>query len=96
MTDKMREDYEAWFKSFADIDVIFDENGQAFAISSPVTHGDKIVNTVVDGAWKAWQASRAALCVKLPRQTYDEDLDCDTMIAHHVGKALDAAGIRYK
>lgn len=49
-----------------------------------------------DAYWEVWQRSRAALCVKLPRQTYDYDLDCDTMIAHHVGKALDAAGVRYK
>lgn len=93
--DKMREEYESWFKSFADIDVIFDENGQAFAISSPVTHGGKIVNTVVDDAWRAWQASRAALCVELPDS--ERSVDCgDVLYRSDVEDALDSAGIRYK
>ena len=92
--EKMREEFETWFKSFADIDVLFDENGQAFAIDSPLTFGDKIVNTTVDGAWKSWQASRAAQCVELPHKEFD--MGSDTFwFTWDIEDALDAAGIRY-
>ena len=99
MTDKMREEFEAWFKSFADIDVLFDDGGQAFAIDPPITYGDKIVNTTVDGEWKSWKASRAALCVELPSRISD---DSDKWsVGYDFGvdmaaDALDSAGVRYK
>lgn len=81
--EKMREEFEAW----CIMELGF----------TPEPDGDdryKFHNT--ESMWQAWQASRAALCVNLPCQTYDYDLDCDTVIAHHVGKALDAAGVSYK
>ena len=87
--NKMREEYEAWFCSTMPYKIAKES---WFAV---MDDGDYII-TDVQAGWAGWKASRAALCVELPRQTYDEDLDCDTMIAHHVGKALDAAGIRYK
>ena len=87
--DKMREEYEAWFCSTMPYKIAKES---WFAV---MDDGSYII-TDVQAGWAGWQASRAALCVELPRQTYDYDLDCDTMIAHHVGKALDAAGIRYK
>lgn len=82
--DKMRAEFEAWAAS----------DGYQLDASSDARFTYDFHET--ECAWYGWQASRAALCVELPRQTYDYDLDCDTMIAHHVGKALDAAGIRYK
>lgn len=94
MTDKMREEFEVWFKSFADIDALFDDCGQAFAIDQPITYGEKIVNTTVDGAWQVWQASRAALCVELPnRQT----VICGTDLLDRelVEQALDDAGVSH-
>ena len=92
--EKMREEFAAWFKSFADIDVLFDDNDQAFAIDPPITYGDKIVNTTVDGAWKSWQASRAAQCVELPDS--ERSVDCgDVLYRSDVEEALNAAGIRY-
>lgn len=92
--EKMREEFEAWFKSFADIDVLFDDDGQAFAIDPPITYGDKIVNTTVDGAWKSWKASRAAQCVNLPDS--ERSVECgDVLYRSDVEQALDAAGIRY-
>lgn len=57
---------------------------------------DEYSSVLTGAAWKAWQASRAALCVNLPKQWYDDGLDSDLMEAHHVGKALDASGVRYK
>lgn len=85
--EKMREEFEAAVL-----------NSELLPCNSIVKiEGSDEYSSVLTGvAWKAWKASRAALCVNLPRQTYDYDLDCDTMIAHHVGKALDAAGVRYK
>lgn len=59
-------------------------------------HPDKTGPYVKDAMLYAWQASRAALCVNLPKQWFDDGLDSDLMEAHHVGKALDAAGVRYK
>ena len=87
--EKMREDYEAWFCSTMPYKIAKES---WFAV---MDDGDYIITDVQAGL-AGWKASRAALCVMLPRQTYDYDLDCDTMIAHHVGKALDAAGIRYR
>ena len=96
MTDKMREEFAKWIKSISDIDVLFDECGLAFAVDKPKTHGDKIVNTAVEHSWSAWRASRAALCVELPKQWFDDGLGCDLMEVNHVADALDAAGVRYK
>ena len=59
-------------------------------------HPDKTGPYVKDAMLYAWQASRAALCVELPKQWFDDGLDCDLMEAHQVGKALDEAGVQYK
>ena len=44
----------------------------------------------------AWKASRAAQCVELPKQWFDDGLECDLMVANRVLDALDDAGVRYK
>ena len=59
-------------------------------------HPDKTGPYVKNAMLYAWQASRAALCVDLPKQWFDDGLDSDLMEAHQVEKALDAAGVRYK
>lgn len=41
--------------------------------------------------WEAWQASRLALTVKLPRLTGDAAYDAQEVI-----DALDAAGVQYE
>jgi hypothetical protein len=46
--------------------------------------------------WVAWRASRESLCVELPRQWFDDGLECDLMVANRVLDALDDAGVRYK
>ena len=73
MSDKMREEFEAWIS----------KQGYFWIVNK-------------EAYWEAWKASRAALCVNLPKQWYNDGLDSDLMEAHHVGKALDAAGVRYK
>ena len=87
--EKMREEFEAWCSS------------HGYTLRPAETNCGIIIdgqygNQRVQIAWDAWQASRAALCVNLPKQWYDDGLDSDLMEAHHVGKALDAAGVRYK
>ena len=81
--DKVREEFEAWIKT-------------EFDGCMPRRKGKGYLSQYVNGAWKAWQASRAALCVELPSQWFDDGLDCDLMEAHQVGKALDEAGVQYK
>ena len=87
--DKMREDYEAWFCSTMPYKIAKES---WFAV---MDDGDYII-TDVQAGWAGWKASRAALCVELPKQWFDDGLDCDLMEAHQVGNALDAAGVRYK
>ena len=74
--EKMREDFEEWFKHDY--------------------HPDNTGPYVKDAMLYAWQASRAALCVELPRQWFDDGLDSDLMEANRVLDALDDAGVRYK
>ena len=88
--EKMREEFEAWAAPFGfDVDSIYaDDAFKCYCFTA--------TQNVFD-IWKAgWEKSRAALCVNLPKQWYDDGLDSDLMEAHHVGKALDASGIRYK
>lgn len=87
--DKMREEYEAWFCSTIPYKIAKES---WFAV---MDDGSYIIMDVQAG-WAGWQASRAALCVELPKQWFDDGLDCDLMEAHQVGNALDAAGVRYK
>lgn len=87
--DNMREEYEAWFCSTMPYKIAKES---WFAV---MDDGDYII-TDVQAGWAGWKASRAALCVELPKQWFDDGLDCDLMEAHQVGNALDAAGVRYK
>ena len=87
--EKMREDYEAWFCSTMPYKIAKES---WFAV---MDDGDYII-TDVQAGWAGWKASRAALCVELPSQWFDDGLDCDLMEAHQVGKALDEAGVQYK
>ena len=87
--EKMREEFEAWCSSHG-YTLRPAENNCGIIIDG------QYGNQRVQIAWDAWQASRATLCVNLPKQWFDDDLDSDLMEAHHVGNALDAAGVRYK
>lgn len=87
--EKMREEFEAWFCSTMPYKIAKES---WFAI---MDDGDYII-TDVQAGWAGWKASRAALCVELPKQWFDDDLECDLMVANRVLDALEAAGIRYK
>ena len=82
MNDKMREEFEAWIKT-------------EFDGCMPRRKGKVYLSLYVNGAWKAWQASRAALCVELPKY-YSTDSIGLAYCADAVVDSLDAAGVRYK
>ena len=86
MTDKMREEFEAWFCSTMPYKIAKES---WFAI---MDDGDYII-TDVQAAWAGWKASRAALVVELPGAIW-----CS--LAYHeaindVKEALDDAGVSY-
>ena len=91
--EKMQEEFEAWFwgefHKDSDVDLYRD------SVFATTVNGD-YRGMACNAYWTAWKASRAELCVDLPKQWFDDGLDSDLMEAHQVGKALDAAGVRYK
>ena len=86
--DKMREEYEAWFCSTIPYKIAKES---WFAV---MDDGDYII-TDVQAGWAGWKASRAALCVELPKQ-YSTDSIGSAYCVDAVIDSLDAAGIRYK
>ena len=86
--DKMREEYEAWFCSTMPYKIAKES---WFAV---MDDGDYII-TDVQAGWAGWKASRAALCVELPKQ-YSTDSIGSAYCVDAVIDSLDAAGISYK
>lgn len=84
MTEKVRKEFEEWARGDVDLNIDALLDGGYY----------KDVQTAI--AWDAWQASRASLVVKLPKQWLDQSMDCDLMEAHLVAKALDNAGVKYE
>ncbi|MFU3623224.1 hypothetical protein ACM7JP_08260 [Pseudomonas aeruginosa] len=83
----MREEFEAWASShFVDVG-----SGNPLKKGPNGNYGFYVVAT----AWKAWQASRAALRVELPKSDYADQLDGDAYVmeSRAVAKALQQAGI---
>ena len=86
--DKMREEYEAWFCSTIPYKIAKES---WFAV---MDDGDYII-TDVQAGWAGWKASRAALCVELPKQ-YSTDSIGSAYCVDDVIDSLDAVGISYK
>ena len=86
--NKMREEYEAWFCSTMPYKIAKES---WFAV---MDDGDYII-TDVQAGWAGWKASRAALCVELPKQ-YSTDSIGSAYCVDAVIDSLDAAGISYK
>ena len=86
--DKMREEYEAWFCSTMPYKIAKES---WFAV---MDDGDYIV-TDVQAGWAGWKASRAALCVELPKQ-YSTDSIGSAYCVDAVIDSLDSAGISYR
>ena len=86
MTNKMREEFEAWFCSTIPYPIAKES---WFAIMSC----DDYIITEVQAAWAGWKASRAALCVEMPKPEYSASCSYSE---ESVKESLDAAGVRYK
>ena len=57
MSDKMLEEFEAWYEEMTSYPVEFGDDGNPSPIGGPLSHN------VTLGMWVAWKASRAALQV---------------------------------
>ena len=88
MTDKVREEFEAWFCSTIPYPIAKES---WFAIMSC----DDYIITEVQAAWAGWKASRAALCVELPKQ-YSTDSIGAAYCVDAVIDSLDSAWVRHK
>ena len=90
--EKMREEFEAWYSK--ELGFREDNAERMFSMFCDDGETHEYYRLGVRSAWKAWQASRAALCVELPDS--ERSVDCgDILYRSDVEEALDAAGIRY-
>lgn len=95
--DKMREEFEEWFYDNAGLKCKFDSYGNAYVTAQSKTTGDTIVNTSCCIAWQSWQASRAALCVKIPTNGEQSSFgDYVVFDVEAVREILEDAGVRYE
>lgn len=93
MSDKIREEFEAWavnHKNHHNLPVFVfykDHNGEYVDIQAKL-------------AWQAWQASRAALVAELPvvnvYETGDVGANHKAYDCEEVKDAIDKAGVSYK
>lgn len=88
MSEKIREEFEAWFLIVTGVDIELNRDGVGYKCE------DGESTRYLSGSWLSWQASRAALVVELPDAT-------GYPLAYHeaisdVEDALDAAGVGYK
>lgn len=88
MSDKMREEFEEWFENNA---MPLESDWFKRDKDSP----DDYFLDHVDWAWEGWKASRAALCVEMPKY-YSTDSIGLAYCADAVVDSLDAAGVSYK
>lgn len=100
VTDKMREDFEAWVEKEAKarrytyMDFLL--------IRDPVS--DDYRTTWVDMAWMGWQASRESLVFELPKGWGDDCINTKTgkpyehslLNSGEIRKLLEAAGLKVK
>ena len=80
MSEQMRKEFEDWINKSA-----------VFKNSEWLESVGRYNYTSTQIMWEAWQASRQALVVELPRVTGDAVYD-----AQEVHDALDKAGVAYK
>ena len=83
MTDKMREEFEAWYIN------------EGYGDRRPTRHLEGYAAPNVNDMWLSWKASRASLCVELPKTTEHESMD-NLVNIKHVKQSLDDAGVLYK
>ena len=85
MTDKMREDFEEYM------------NGHGFDVDHIYVNGEFkcYCFAATQNAFEIWKASRAALCVELPKQ-YSTDSIGSAYCVDAVIDSLDSSGVHYK
>ena len=92
MSDKMREEFEAWYEGHcAPLESGWFKRDSDFP--------DDYEYFPAQEAWAGWKASRAALCVDLPKRFSDERKEFSIgfdVAVEHVVAALHESGVRYK
>ena len=75
--DKMREEFEAWAKEYIGVNCETMPYGKFDGDIEHQYHNDSDPDgaLIVSSMLVAWKASRAALCVELPKQWFDDGLD---------------------
>ena len=79
--EKMREEFEAWISHYI---------GESWLKPDPARAGEYFDNGT-QSVWESWQASRAALCVKLPENCKGMALTVDEFRTQ-----LDMAGVGHE
>ena len=79
--NNMREEFEAWISHYI---------GESWLKPDPVRAGEYFDNGT-QSVWESWQASRAALCVKLPENCKGMALTVDEF-----RDQLDTAGVGHE
>lgn len=94
--DKMREEFELWYMELKCTHGV-SEQDLAYEIEFDEKVGEyECANA--EYAWRGWKASRAALCVELPKVIMAGEIDCDA----HVFEVMDVivelndSGVSYK
>lgn len=92
MTDKMREEFEAWqIKNML-------ENGVSEVMArASLAKKDGKYGPFVEFAWTIWQASRATLVVELPETSLTGSIGvAHRAVTKRCREAIEAAGVRVK
>tara|TARA_Y100000114_G_C11764120_1_gene332409 strand:+ start:79304 stop:79561 length:258 start_codon:yes stop_codon:yes gene_type:complete len=82
--DELRKEFEKWAKT------------QHHDVSKPFSRSKNYASGYTEFCWRAWKASREALCVSLPKP-FGSSLMCNDFLTYEeVIEALDKAGVKYK
>ena len=91
MTDKMREEFEAWYLGIYGPCHAMSIN-EVFSVDSFGVYALMMPRV----AYEAWQASRVAMCVELPVSETEWPDGTLLLNAAKVKQSLSSAGVRYK
>lgn len=81
--ERMREEFELYVSS------------NHLGMTGKDGNGDYF-NPVIGMLWRVWKASRAALCVELPKQWFGGEYDDEVMKAGEVIESLEKAVVSHK
>lgn len=93
MTDKMREEFEAWQMR----NMVGSGISEVFAKSSLSRDSEGVYSPIIGFAWSVWQASRAVQVVELPETEWFGAVDPEPALCERKTiAAIEAAGVRVK